>query len=632
MSDSDKDLTIRLRLDRSQAKQEQQAFVAAQKQAEQAVLAEMKAAETAKVALAQATARRRAAASDEAGDAEVRASEKARDSFAGLATVARSFAGQMIGLDSVKSVLHAITTEFDKARESAYQASKFVGDYREALLELAALKGQMGNTTPALRAAVAFRAATLQSAPDARNFQSAALGVGQAAITAGTISDAEFREAMRLGGQFQATEGGDARAHGQLVGLTPTLIGHATNAQEVFQRIQQYYKIFQPGGPEFSNLVQQFNGLAPMAAAGTYNDTELAALLSAFSTVKTTGGAAATAVEQFTRATLGGVDSAGKPRILNAETRGNYFRKLGITDEFLKKTRATALPFAIADQIVADLDAQQAAAAARGESFSPDIYLKHEGFQNIEDLEGLKLYGALKRSGQLEKSFLALARPEAQPTFDAAMKPIQEAQAREPVLLDRKAAYAEEFANIAQGAGAPEYVDQVMRLAFAARKARGEETAGNWDEIRNNRPWNSVSELLFRHQERTARAAVSSLETEALRLGYPGREVLSQFQGNGGTEEAPDRAIVRLGAMIRARGGNVLPGFDAVASAANRQLNLADLYENGAAGRGGAGGAGQEAVIAELKNIHGELQKQNERRPPDRPPAPLPSAPARPFR
>ena len=660
MSDTKNDLTIHLKLDKSSASASNQQFKKESKGVEQEILADTAAAERAKAELIRATNREKinlaieamkasktgsaaelealkaqakairdnAEAAKKAAEAQEEMHQKGGSSLKGLTKAAGSFALQMLGLDSVKAVVGTIVENFEQARESAFKASKMVNEYRESLLELAALKGKLGDTTGALKDEVAFRAKTLQTADQARNFQSLALGVGQSAITSGQISEDEFKKLMEYSGSFQATEGGDPRAHATLAGLTPSLIGHPTNAKEVFERTQQYYKIFQPGGPEFSELAKQFNSLAPMAAAGTYKDTQLAALLSAFSTTKTEGGAAATAVQQFTRATLGGVDNSGKPRILDAESRGDYFKKLGVDDEFLKSTKATDLPFKIADLIVADLDKQ---AKAGGENFSPDIYLKHEGFGNLEDLEAIKLYGKLKSSGQLERSFMSLAGDDARPSFDASMGEINDRRNRDPVFLALRAKYAEELANINVGAGQNEYVDSVMRLAFARRKAGagfgGEadrETMESYDSVKSLRTF-SPSELIYGHRRNTEHEAQKLLLEEAKRVGVTKKEIDAATFGEGGQYRSSGDTLYNLGQRIAEHGGNRLPGFEATQGAAERSLEEASRFA----------GLGSERAVKLLEDIKEGVNRERPAAPTTpaaTPPAPMPGAPAVPFR
>ena len=670
MSEDATKLTIHLDLDRSQARASNGQFKQEAKQVEAEILTDVQAAERAKIELVRQTNREKVnaalgglkAAKTAAGEElaalrTVAAAEKAKaaaarqaaaegaqahagaaSSLENLGKAVGSFGLQMLGLDSAKAVLGTIVGHFEQARDSAYKASKMVNDYRQSLLELAALKGHLGDTTAEVKEQVLFRAKTLQTAGDAKRFQEAALGVGESAIdkpgVPKLIAPDEFKKAMEHGGAFQAAEGGDAATHATLIGLLPQLLGRRTTGDEVARKEAQLYKIFQPGGASFTSLSNQYaKSLAPLIGSKTYDPMRGAALLSAFSTSNKEG--AGEEVQQFTRATLGGVDKTGKPRVLGGTPIGAYYSALGIDEKLLKSTKSTDLPFVIADKVSADLAVEEKAAQAKGEEFNRLIYLKHKGFANQEDTNAVLHYSALKESGLLDKTFMPLAADAALPTLDAARAPVLKAQAADPALQAQKAALAEELSTIAVGAGKTEYADSLRRIAFARRKAGvgfgGEadrETMNSYDEVKQLGGL-SPTELIYGPQQKTGDEAWRLLKEEARRVGVAPEKINEALFNKEGNFRPIEDQLYELGSRVAERGGNVLPGFDPVAGAAGKSLDESARFS-----ALGASAAGANEAVAVLKDVRTELQKQNQatEAPAAAPPPPMRAAPAVPFR
>ena len=613
-----------------------------------------------------------------------------------MTRAAGSFALSMLGIDSAKAVVGTIIANFDEARQSAYQAARMVNDYRESLLELSALKGKMGlgGTTETVKEEIAFRSQTLQKAEESKKYQTMALGTGQSSVNAGLISQDEFTKAMVYGGKMQAVSGADPAAMGALTGLTPSMMGRKTNAKEVAARTQQYFDTFQLGGAEAPNLVKQFNALSSLAVSGVYDDRQLAGLLSAFSTSKPEGSEAKTVVEQFTRATLGGIDATGKPRIQNAENRDEYLTKLGVTDEFLKQTKASDQPFKIADLVAEDLEKQR---EAQGPSFNPVTYLKKAGYGNQEDVGALIQYAGLKKTGQL-KQFMDVASPEKAKTFEQAMAPVERTQQTSPEFQQRKAALAGDLAQTAVGAGQNEYLESLRRLAFARRKAgvgfggaAEVETDESYETTRDRSMFNPA-EMLFQHRLKTQVEADALLKQEARRVGVPGYEKFDPESDEyklGIQTTLGDEGTYRLAQEVAKHGGNVLPGYESVQSKAATSLDASAAFENlqktggvkpapaaavpdmavlpppavlvkppagspldasgtavvtpameapvptpAAAGSPAAGvpGADSKEALGVLKDVRDELRKANAKPADKSPPAPLPSRAPSPFR
>jgi hypothetical protein len=497
------------------------------------------------------------------------------------------FAMQMVGLNSITSVVTLIADEFTRAREAAFASAQMVLDYRKALLELAALKGQPGETTKTLAEDLDFRRKTLQSAADARAFQMAALGAGESAIDlpeapgGRKITREEYTRAMEMAGTFQGVEQGSAAVHGRLIGTLANLTKGRTTGAEIFAREQQLYEIFKPGNFEFSSAANQFAALAPIISGGTMNEMDAGALLSMFSTISSEG--AATLVEQFTRGTLGGIGRAGGPRIEGAEAQGQYLGRLGITAQSVKGMEQGKLPFEIGNRIAADIARARKEAVGQGETFDPLLYLMQHGFAAEETRRALVAYAGKVESGDVG-TFLGLAAPGQLPDAERAAARFRSVRMTDPAGRQMVVDLGKEEADVATGAGQTEYLGQLGQLALNRRRARGEETTyREYADIRSR--WRlDPRELLFGSRGRTEMEMQRMLEGEATRVGVPFMSMTGFNPETGATEEVfgGEERLAGLAKQIAAKGGNVLPGAEEVSEAAQRQLDAAKVFENGA--------------------------------------------------
>lgn len=525
------------------------------------------------------TARKKDA--EEAAEAEAKGWASTRSAASSASQAVAGFAVQMLGLNSATAIVGTIVDGFKAAQKSAYDAGKMVGDYRQALLELAALKGRLGDTTGALGEEVAFRAKTLQTAEGARQFQEAALGVGQASIDApgrpGLIAPEEFTRAMELAGSFQAAEGGSAEAQGRLIGQVPALLGRRTTGEEAFRREQQLYNIFQPGGATFSSLSSQYLKNAPLVTSGVYGKpergmSEMAALLSAFSVTNPEG--AGENVQQFTRATVAALGRMRGVQVMGeSEKQAEYLKRLGATDQMS--------PIEIGKRIAGDLAKQETGAAGRGERFNAYSYLQHKGYGSIEDINALLGFSGLMKTGQFEGTFEPLAGKV--PTAAEAIAPVERAQRTEPALQRRRSELAGEASKIAVGAGREEYWQNLFRMGFERLKARGT-VAGEAADFQN--AWDiDPREIIFGTRRKTEMEAQRTIVEEANRVGVPGSEIPALTErGPHGTSTprfVGREALYELSRKITARGGNPLPGLEDVTEAAERQLGEAKRFEEG---------------------------------------------------
>jgi hypothetical protein len=504
-----------------------------------------------------------------------------------------SFAGQMMGINALSAVAGAIADEFNRMRESIYSAAAMVTDYRKALLELAALKGQPGETTKTLAEDIKFRRATLLDADAARRFQTAALGAGESAIDlpeapgGRKVTRDEFTKAMTLSASFAAVEHGDAGVYGSLIGTLANVTRGRTTGEDLFARQQHLYEIFKPGAFEFSQAASEFAGLTPLIAGGTYDETTAGALLSMFSRIAPQGSgiSPATLVQQFTRGTLGGIGRQTGPKIEGAEKQGAYLGGLGITLESVKDIPEGELPVTIGTRIAQDIARARAETQAKGQTFEPVTYMMQHGFAEEQVRNALIAFEGQYRAGDV-KTFLDLAKPGARPDPEAVRRQIATRARIDPALQEMALNVAEQEAGIAVGTGEPEYIGKLSKLAYLRRKARGEESYKTFEEFRGATEGLSYSsimdDLVFGRGRANRMEMQGLLAGEAERVGVPFRTPQMVDPRTGARRETyvGDEALYEVAQQIAVKGGQMLPGLEQTGQLADRQLEVVQKFDN----------------------------------------------------
>jgi hypothetical protein len=501
-------------------------------------------------------------------NARVRLEAQKQKAAEASAAAAGQFAMRVAELAGGAGALSFIREAFEKAADSAYNAQKMVKDYREALLELAALKGDAGKTTQAVKQDLEFRAQTLQTQQQAIDFQKAFLGVGESAIDKpgmpGVITQAEADRLKVRAGQFQAAEGGSATTHGRLAGTLLNLAGGRTDADKVFREEQQLYRIFKPGGFEFSSGAEQYGKLAPLIKADVVGKMDAAALLSAYSVNNPLG--AGEDVERFIRGTAGGLGKMRGAAIEGGEKQAEYLRRLGATNQMT--------PVQIGKLISRDLSNQEIGSAQGGRAFNAYDYLMHHGYTEEETRKSLLGFHGMNRTGAFTNQFEVLARPEALPTAAEAARPIEDFR-RDPLGQERAAKTAEETATAARGVGAQEYKATLDRMIFAKLKAEGR-ASGEFESYGKGWSPYAFAESWTLRAERD-----KYLQEERHRVGLPGKD----FGGLATYSAKGEADFYFANALETARaGGNPLPGTGEIADLLRQQIaatqELADAMKD----------------------------------------------------
>jgi hypothetical protein len=458
-----------------------------------------------------------------------------------------AWAGMKAGMLTAVTAAGALAAQFWRVKESVYAAQRMVTDYREALLELAALKGQAGDTGKTMAEDLKFRAETLQTRAESDAFQQAMIGSGEASIitdaeakadpTKKGIARSEFEKFARLAGAFQAIRKENPEVHGGLAGVIPLMMGGQVNAEQAFSEEMRLYNVFKPGGASFGSLAKQYKDIAGYVTSGVYSKEDASALLSAFS--RTEGQKSGELVENFARATVGGIGRMRGMGVEGSERQGQYLEGLGVNNQMS--------PLEIGNRIVGDLNRRQQEAQKQGLKFSSYDYLRHHGYGNQEDIRSLMLYQGLVNSGDMSRVFLPLSQEPGD--VQAGRQEIALTQRTDPVFQQRRGELAGQLANVNLGAGPQEFTRGLERMAFEQLKAKGNWFAqGDYEELRNHSVINPFG-YMGMAQVRDRMGQIMAEERE--RVGLPSKS----YPGGMGPREYYDSAV-----EIAGRGGDAAAG------------------------------------------------------------------------
>ncbi|WP_165251177.1 hypothetical protein [Paludisphaera soli] len=419
-------------------------------------------------------------------DAVVRAHKTEMDlqrergaAFSKLTSAVTSFAGQMVGLTSAAAVLGEIDAGFTRIRENVFRSTDLMQEFRQTLLELAALKDRIGDTSAEAVDTLRFQAQTGQTRADAVGLQEGILGVGEAAVRGGKIDQAGVRGVGVGVGRIQAAIGGDAGAFGylagQLLNQMPAGPGGTLDPNAVVDEFAAMQKLAQPGGPGFASLARQYAKASGYVGNGIASPREAMGAISALSISE--GEEAGTRFQQLIRATVGSLGRNRKVTVAEGDDAigtANYLKGIGATP---------AMPFMdIARLITADVDRAQAAAATKGEEFNPITYLQSRGYGNEETTNALMTTGNLIRSGTWDKTFApTINDPNA---GKGVQDEVNRKLATDPGLQGRQARAAADAARMSVGAGRGEVMRNLRQTAYARLLATpGNENLSSFEDI-----------------------------------------------------------------------------------------------------------------------------------------------------
>lgn len=611
---ANKELTVALNMDRTKAQQATNEEVAAMKrlqdlyaqasrskaQAAQGAAkterdeayktrAEIERIERQKQKAVEETSKKRVEEAKKAEKAEVESFNAGSIAAGQFKGVLSSFSAQMLGFNSIEGFVSGLSKDFSSLTKEAAESALELTKAREAILELAALKGQLGQTSGEIGANLGLRDKTLQNAGEARAFELAARGAGGASIGQ-QISEAEFTKLMEMSGAFQVAAQIDPATAGTLAGSMPRLMGKQNvSGEEAFGAMRQLETIFKPGSATYTQLSGQLLKGSGLTSAGLFkNVMDQAALLSFFSLSSPEG--AGELVNQFTRATVGGLGKARAPQLLGGLSddevmkQGEYLSELG--------AKPGMDPIAIGRLIAGDM---RRAKAAGGGSYDPMVYLKSRGYSNEEDIRALM--GFAGEQELFESSFAPLAGAAGRMQGDP-MADIRGFQASDQAAMARKVELAKDSATVIRGGGGIEYAEKLRQAYFEKMRAEGRFGAtGDYATFMES--WSPASVWA---QHGLEMGVNDILRQEGKRRGMTEEEISNAFavgQGSGfganQTYAGRSGGIASLGRAIQERGGDPLALLRELNAVARQTLAVQQRAEDrvakAAANNGAPGGA-----------------------------------------
>lgn len=408
------------------------------------------------------------------------------------------------GLAAVGFGLAALREKWADVAKATAESVKVTDEYRTSLLETAALKGRLGDTTTEAKESLTLRSKTLQTRDQARQFEEGFLNTGQASIGRRIMQD----EADKLkigGGAFQAAEGGNATTHGELLGRLPALMKLDRDkagkeiplkADQVLGEEQRVFGALQLGGSSFSSGAAQLLKNSSLTSSGLYGSIgQQAGLQSMFSL--NAPESAGDLVNQFTRATVGNLGRMRGVGVEGSIKTGEYLKGLNATNQMD--------PVEIGKLISTDLSKQEKVEASAGRKFNAYDYLKHQGYGNQEEVQSLLQFHASQSSGEYAKFEQAgTAAPDAK-----AMRDKLAGFRVDPVGQRRLQEVTHDMAQFSYGAN-PGTTDRLQRAAFDRLLAK-KEISGTYEQN-----WNSINPLMT---DKIVHESSSILEESAARRG-----------------------------------------------------------------------------------------------------------------
>jgi hypothetical protein len=502
------------------------------------------------------------------------------------ASAALGYVGAFAGIGTIVMGVKSIAEYFDNIRRDTIDAVKETIHFREIVLELAAMKGDLGKSGPEVGRQLMIVAQTAQTSEDALAMSKKSEGAAQAAIGK-NLDRGAYDEGFIAAAKLQAMEGpGAGAAYGDLYGTLAVEAKKGTTGKQMAARFNKEFRIQQPG--KFSSMgeyASQRQELSGYVQNGMLTADEAAGLLSAAS-LASNPQEAATHLRQGMASLAADPMRARKMKMMpgqDQETSAAYFQEHLKLD--LKHTR----PMQMLDAVVADLAKAEKEASARGEVWNPHQYMIKHGINNREAREFYMDTAAVRKSGVWSTIKERMDEGE---DADAIDKAHAARVGREPVLQQRLADAASKAATIKRGSGTAEgALMAIQEASFAKLKGQGRIT-GTFDEWKKRgylgQAWDELT--LPGYHEQVNIEAQARLAREAKKAGIdvtlPTRtdaktgEMRTQYMG--------DEAMFDLQQRIQAAGGNPMA---AVADDVKETNKILERIEAKIAGPGAPPGA-----------------------------------------
>lgn len=616
MPDSQNDLTIRLRLDRAQARAEQRRFVDEQKSAEREVATAAESAERARTAAARREARGRSQAAAEASAGVRSAAQRERDAHeaagqsgaAGMARLGAAAAVAQVGLQMLVDLAGKLGQAVSDAGDKSRKLTEAFGDQRDSNRELAALMGRKNDSAFTLDVA-RFNARAGLSRAEGREFLTAMYNAG-GQYEGKTIEGPEFEQYKDLTARFALAKGYAMKETGDVAG---TVLGFTDYrrlgdqaAETALGKTASASAILQRGKGDFPVLARQFSmltsaSLSEDALKGTFQDSdEVAAVISA-AAEKSDAGAA-----ELAKIAGRGLRDFKNPLV----------QKAGVTpkDSF---TQAFA-------KIAKVADAEVAARQASTPGFKTEDYLREQ----LDDEGVIDAFNVFLNKGVAGGAFAdraALAKTEG---AAAALDLVRSRDLDEDLTL-RRARAGVELAETERGAvNSPLEIVRKQVLSELVKQRKIDTNATN---LKDYLIGTTSFGLLGSGEQVRIDEAVQRKLIE--RNGGKDDQSWSDYLNFSPTAREDD--LMRRIERIRKRGGDPLRDatgafaapFTPTATPAMGAAPASAALEASAQAAAAAATGSAEGVQL-LREVRDELRKANEKAPPPAPPAPMPGGPA----
>lgn len=376
-----------------------------------------------------------------------------------------SYVAAFASVGAVTGVLKSWSDYMSQLKKETFESVAATLDYRDAILELQALKGRLGGSSEGLAESLRLRSETLQSAPEATRMQQAGYGAGQAAIGR-TITKADYDAFEVSVGKLQKMEHSDAGAYGSLEGTLALEAKKGDTAEDLKGRFYKEYQVQQPGKfSTFAQYAQQRSEASHYVQNDVLKPEEAAGLLSAFSMGNPES--AGERLDQAMRTVSAGMLRNRKMKVADGHdyvTSSEYFSKqLKMTDQNTPLERIMA--------VANDLQTKQADAAKAGKRFDPEIHLGEHGITNQEDRQTMMMMAGLNKSGIWQGAIAPLMNAPMDP--NAIDKRWKETVGREPTAAAAAAKLSEDAMNVQKSLSPEGQLQSLKEIAFNRLKAQG---------------------------------------------------------------------------------------------------------------------------------------------------------------
>ncbi len=439
------------------------------------------------------------------------------------------------------SALTSIAAMWQAQREDLEKSVDRVVNYKEKLLELAALKDKLGNPDPVHAEILGFRAITGQTAEQADAFQKGSLNTGQVAIKGGLVSDtpgkngekSEWAKLNEMMGKYQAAVNADPKAIGELTGILPQMIGSKNQkSDDIFRRAIGIFGTLQMGGSDLGPAVRAFNSNMSLLGPGSVRTPEqLAALSSAYSV--TSAGKEGTMVDQLVRSTNLAQLRQTKTGAENSITTSAYLKSIGVTDQ----KDAPQVGLAIAQDIAKEMKKLQGKTNPDGTPTELNIgqFLVSKGFEGPDMIDPVTLLAKSMNSGLFGDTFGKRMTAESAPTIAEARAATNDFD-QSVVMGKRQLDVSGDIADASRVGQSDTHYKQIRELAFKnLYKDPNSGVYGEKEGYLNSVIWRGKidDEVLRMETERAAKAGIT----------VPGStntmnpvDSVSKFMGMGGSD------------------------------------------------------------------------------------------------